>query len=83
MLENDTDPDGDLLEIHLVTEPLHGVATVLPLPDGTYCSGAWFVRYQTGVAAEPVPDDRFTYEAWDGDAASAPATVTLDYADPA
>jgi len=66
VLVGDSDPDGDPLTARLVSGPAQGVLTLNPNGSFEYEPEANF----TG-------DVTFTYEAFDGQAASAPATVTI------
>ena len=66
VLENDTDPDGDSLDVaRLVSTPSHGTATV----QGS------IILYTP--SADFNGDDRFTYEANDGNGGSHQAEVTV------
>ena len=68
VLENDRDPDQDLLEVHLVDSPAHGKFFLHPdggfvyIPDPGYLSGN-----------EP---DHFSYKLWDGIVFSPPVSVS-------
>ncbi len=69
VLANDTDLDGDTLTATDVTQPAHGSVTLNPNGSFTYTPEA---NYHG--------TDTFTYEANDGSADSAPATVTITIA---
>ncbi|MFN9235720.1 MAG: tandem-95 repeat protein, partial [Planctomyces sp.] len=66
VLQNDPDPDGDILTASLVTDVLHG--TLLLNSDGTF-------RYTPNL--NYFGEDSFTYAVSDGIAAAVTATVTL------
>ena len=66
VLANDSDVDRDHLTVHLLTGPAHGTLSLQADGSLTYLSGADYWG-----------SDAFTYEAWDGALAAAPATVTL------
>jgi hypothetical protein len=66
VLANDSDPDGDALTAIPVTGAAHGTVTLAPDGSFTYVPDAGF----TGT-------DTFTYRAGDGEATSAPTTVTI------
>lgn len=66
VLGNDTDADGDALSAVLASGPANGNLTLNPDGSFTYTPDAGF----TGA-------DSFTYTADDGNAVSAPATVTI------
>lgn len=66
VLVNDSDPEGDLLSAVLLTQPLDGFVSLSP-------NGAF--DYVAGLLPGQVT---FTYVAFDGNAASAPTTVTID-----
>ncbi len=72
VLDNDSDPEGDLLTVESVATPLHG--TAVANPDGT-------ITY----SAEPgyVGADAFTYTISDGNGNSAVGTVGVDVTIPA
>jgi VCBS repeat-containing protein len=72
LLANDTDPDGDALTAVFDAGPAHGVVTLNSDGSFTYSPASGF----TGM-------DSFTYEASDGQALSAPATVTIAVTDAA
>lgn len=63
---NDTDPDGDPMEVRLITPPEHG--TLVLNIDGTF-------TYTPGPTYEG--NDSFTYELCDDSGACSSATVTL------
>ncbi len=69
VLANDTSPSGDGKDLTavLVTGPVNGTLQLGPKGDFKYTPSPGFVG-----------SDSFTYEATDGAATSAPATVTLD-----
>ena len=66
VLANDSDADGDAISAVLFTVPSHGVVTLNPDGSFLYVPDANF----NGT-------DSFTYKANDGQAESAPATVTI------
>jgi subtilisin-like proprotein convertase family protein len=66
LLENDTDADGDPLQVSQFTQPLNGTVTVNPDGVATYTPAAGF----TGT-------DSFTYRVTDGVSESNQAVVTL------
>ncbi|MDD5388106.1 MAG: Ig-like domain-containing protein [Gallionellaceae bacterium] len=66
VLSNDSDADGDSLYAYQLTSPAHGSVTLNP--DGNFS-----YTPEPGWSGE----DRFTYQAHDGSAASNIATVTL------
>jgi hypothetical protein len=76
-LFNDTDPDGDVLVPELVTDALHGTATIWGDPDGSFN----FATYMPDDDFSTPPDlgpvngvsDSFTYRVTDGQAWSEPA----------
>ena len=73
VLSNDTDPEGDAIEITSVSDPANGSATIVQgspdqityTPDPNYCN-------DPGAAAE----DTFTYTITGGDSATVSVTVT-------
>ena len=65
MLANDSDPDGDALQLLSLTPPAHGTVTI---------SGS-VVTYVP--SAGHVGSDRFDYTIEDGHGGSASATVTI------
>ncbi|OQX26793.1 MAG: hypothetical protein BWK80_08580 [Desulfobacteraceae bacterium IS3] len=67
VLENDTDPDGDVLDAVLVTDVSHGSLTLNR--DGSFT----YARDSSGAAS-----DSFAYKADDGLADSQAVTVTID-----
>ncbi len=67
VLENDTDGNGDTLRARIVDPPLHGSFRF---------SGNGALRYRPNPGFSGV--DQFTYVAHDGQAASPPATVTIE-----
>ncbi len=67
---NDTDPDGSPLRVASVTQPAHGVATLL-----TEGADAGSVRYTP--AANFAGTDSFTYTVTDGTDGTATGTVAL------
>jgi hypothetical protein len=66
VLANDSDANGDKLTVRLVTGPKQGTVTLNP--DGSF-------TYKSTATASGT--DSFTYVANDGQADSAPATVTI------
>jgi VCBS repeat-containing protein len=66
ILTNDTDADGDLLNVRLVDSPATGVLTLNANGSFTYTPAADFHG-----------TDLFTYEAWDASVGSTKATVTI------
>ncbi|MCB1771106.1 MAG: cadherin-like domain-containing protein [Candidatus Competibacteraceae bacterium] len=66
VLTNDSDPDGNLLQMALVTGPAHGALT--PALDGSF-------RYRPAPGFSGA--DAFTYQASDGALTSTLVTVTL------
>lgn len=66
VLANDTDPDGDLLSVRVVSTPLNGAATVNPGGTITYTPSAGFVG-----------TDTFVYQADDGKGGVEEETVTV------
>jgi VCBS repeat-containing protein len=72
VLTNDTDPDGDPLTAHLVSQPSYGTVTLRGDGSFTYVPDKGFVG-----------TDSFTYQANDGVADSNPATVTIQVSNPA
>ena len=66
VLENDDDPDGDVLTAKLVADVTHGILELNPDGSFSYLPNPDFVG-----------EDSFTYVADDGVFESAPATVTL------
>ena len=66
VLSNDSDPDSDVLTASLVDGPEHGVLSLSP-------SGAFVFT----PAADFNGQDSFTYRAYDGQAYSALASVTI------
>jgi len=67
LIANDTDPDGDRLEMTVVTGPTNGTLVWEANGTFTYSPGAGFVG-----------TDSFTYQVSDGIAVSGLATVTID-----
>lgn len=67
VLVNDSDKDGDLLVVRLGSGPLHGVLTLNSNGGFIYIPNA---NYRG--------TDSFTYQAYDGKAYSADATVTIE-----
>ncbi|MFW9843517.1 MAG: Ig-like domain-containing protein, partial [Candidatus Thorarchaeota archaeon] len=66
VLDNDIDPDGDYLEINLISLPSYGVLTLNPDGSFTFVPDAdWYGT------------DSFTYELYDGQLFSNTATVTI------
>ena len=70
VLANDTDADGDVLTATGASQPLNGTVTLAADGSFTYTPDAGFSG-----------KDVFTYRADDGEATSAPATVTITVAD--
>ena len=70
VLANDSDPDGDPIEIVSITAPLHGEANIVG--NGTI----WY-RSESGYCGP----DTFTYTIRDPSGATSTATVTLDVVD--
>jgi RHS repeat-associated protein len=68
VLQNDNDPDGDVMSASIVTFPTHGSLSGLN-------AGSWF--YTLSVSSY-VGTDSFTYKACALGACSAPATVTIN-----
>ncbi|GAB4262371.1 MAG: hypothetical protein Kow0092_12700 [Deferrisomatales bacterium] len=66
VLANDTDPDGDPLQVVPVSDVAHGTLSLGPDGSFTYTPEAGFVG-----------TDSFSYRAGDGALESAPVTVTL------
>jgi VCBS repeat-containing protein len=66
VLSNDTDEDGDLLSVHLVSDPAHGTLTL-------NVDGSFDYMPATNYAGQ----DSFTYRAVDGELASNVATVSI------
>jgi VCBS repeat-containing protein len=66
VLSNDTDAEGDSLTVSGASDPAHGTTSVQP--NGT-------VLYTPDKRFKGT--DTFTYTATDGQAESAPATVTI------
>jgi VCBS repeat-containing protein len=66
VLANDSDVDGDHPTVRLLTGPAHGTLALQADGSFTYVPDADYCG-----------SDTFTYEAWDGALAGAPATVTL------
>ena len=66
VLANDTDPDGDPLISQLISGPSHGTLSFSVDGSFTYTPDAGYYG-----------PDSFTYQAFDGTAASTPATVSL------
>ncbi|MDX1999026.1 MAG: Ig-like domain-containing protein [Thermoanaerobaculia bacterium] len=64
LLANDSDPDGDEISIVATSQPSLGILT--PIPGG-------YLYWNT----QPGASDSFTYTLSDGQATSAPATVTI------
>jgi hypothetical protein len=73
VLANDTSPFGTPLTFVLVTEPAHGTLSISSTGDGSFA----YIP-----ATNFVGTDTFTYEATDGIATSAPATVTIEVMPP-
>lgn len=69
---NDSDADGDRLSAQLVSGPAHGMLALNADGSFVYTPASTFAG-----------TDSFTYRAWDGQAASAPATVTISVPDAA
>jgi VCBS repeat-containing protein len=69
VLQNDTDVDGNILTAHIVSPPIHGTLALDPNGSFVYTPNANY----NGI-------DSFTYQANDGSANSAVATVTLSIA---
>jgi VCBS repeat-containing protein len=66
VLENDSDPTGDSLSATWVSSPAHGTLALYRDGSFDYTPDAGFVG-----------TDSFTYQAYDGDLYSEPATVTI------
>jgi VCBS repeat-containing protein len=73
VLANDTSPFGTPLTFVLLSEPAHGTLSISSNGDGSF---AYL------PATNFVGTDTFTYEATDGIATSAPATVTIEVMPP-
>ena len=67
VLDNDSDANGDSLSVINLTQPANGTAVANGDGTVTYTPDAIFAG----------PNDSFTYQAWDGQAASNIATVTV------
>ncbi len=67
VLGNDSDPDGDALTAHLVGAPAHAAFFALA------ADGGFDYQHDGG----PEPSDSFSYRVSDGQAFSAPVSVTL------
>ncbi|HVK14615.1 MAG TPA: Ig-like domain-containing protein, partial [Gemmataceae bacterium] len=71
LLANDTDPEGDPLEVVFVSEPSHGTLDFQAVD--AYGDGRFIYR----PTAKYVGTDSFTYKVSDGTSESAAATVTI------
>jgi VCBS repeat-containing protein len=68
VLSNDSDVDGDVLTVTLLTQPTHGTAVLNPDKTVTYTPE---LNYSSGT-------DTFTYSVSDGHGGTDPATVFLN-----
>ena len=85
VLANDTNPDGDPLQIESVNQPVNGTAAVTDAGSGlTYAPAAGYCNDPGGVrGARPGPPDRFTYTLNGGSTATVEVTVRCATAPPA
>jgi len=84
VLANDTNPDGDPLQIESVTQPSNGTATVRDSGSGlTYAPVAGYCNDPGGVrGARPGPPDTFTYTLNGGSTATVEVKVICATAPP-